>query len=414
MGKFKMINGVMVDTSKVNTSQVVPMAIVTTPEELAEVSMEYGSTVAIPTATAVAIEKYTDDPTFTAKFQQPGLNYEQMLDQLSVLFARYEVPIGLLAKLCALSDYSLSIVIDDSGSMGDPTDSLKSGAYTDFMKQYYKDICADLSKQMTRWEEEEDRLHLMIDFLAYIPTGPITVICMNRTDQFTLVRAGKTPQDFLNEGHSYIRRMFTKSPAGGTPTMRVMQQSLNNAVGLTSHYLFTDGVPKDCSTDDLGRYLAHRPNAQANPLTFVSCTNVDEEAEWMKEIEEIGPYMAEVDDYEAELREVRHDQGPTFPYSKGLWIMCLLVGALNPHDLDAMDDSRPFTKFTLENVMGRGLTPQEYSKYWSGHPKSREYDYNRFATEQRHAAELIKTDSVTRKSMRFMSGVSSIGKSLFG
>src|SRR6185436_5291894 len=130
MGKFKMINGVMVDTSKVQTAQVAPMAIVTTPDELAEVSSEFGQTFAIPVATAVAIENYTDDISFTSKFHQSGLNYEQMLDQLSALFAKYEVPIGLLAKLCALSDYNLSIVIDDSGSMNESTDSLKSGAYT--------------------------------------------------------------------------------------------------------------------------------------------------------------------------------------------------------------------------------------------------------------------------------------------
>jgi hypothetical protein len=402
MGKFRMVNGIMVDTSKVNTSQVAPMAIVTTPDELAEVSTEFGSTFAIPVATAVAIENYTDDVAFTSKFHQPGLNYEAMLDQLSALFAKYEVPIGLLAKLCELSDYNLSIVIDDSGSMNESTDSLVSGAY------------ADQKRQMTRWEEEEDRLHLMIDFLAYIPTGPILVTCMNRADQFNLTRDGKTPEQFLSEGHSYIRRMFTKPPGGGTPTMAVMRRTLTSAFGRTSHYLFTDGVPSDCSTDDLGRYLAQRPNAESNPLTFVSCTNVDSEAEWMKEIEEIGPFMAEVDDYEAELKEVRHDQGPTFPYSKGLWIMCLLVGAINPNDLDAMDDSRPFTKFTLDNILGRGLTPQEYIRYWQGHPKGKEYDYNRFATEQKHATDLIKSDSVTRKSKNFMSGISSIGKSMFG
>jgi hypothetical protein len=100
--------------------------------------------------------------------------------------------------------------------------------------------------------------------------------------------------------------------------------------------------------------------------------------------------------------------------------MCLLVGAINPNDLDAMDDSRPFTKFTLENVMGRGLTPQEYYRYWSEHPTSREYDYNRFATEQKHAADLIRVDSVTRKQTRyngsseFASGINSLGKILFG
>lgn len=45
-----MINGVMVDTSKVqtsHTSQTAPMAIITTPDELVEMSNEFGQTFTI-------------------------------------------------------------------------------------------------------------------------------------------------------------------------------------------------------------------------------------------------------------------------------------------------------------------------------------------------------------------------------
>lgn len=391
MGKYKMINGVLVDTTKTKTEVNSPMTIVTTPDELAELSQEYGSAMYIPTATVVALEQYTDNETFTDKFHRPGLDHEQMLDHLSSLFARYEVPIGLLSKLCELSNYNISIVIDDSGSMNEKTDSKKLDVYTEYMKQHFKRMGTETGS-MTRWEEEEDRLHLMIDFLAYIPTGPIKIVCMNRPIESILIRNNKTPEQFLSEGHECIRKMFMAPPSGGTPTMTVMKRALSSVSGPTCHYLFTDGVPSDCSTHDLGTFLAKRPDAHQNPLTFVSCTDVDSECQWMKEIEEVGPYMAEVDDYESELKEVRHDQGPTFPYSKGLWIICLLVGAINPYDLDAMDDSTPFTKYTLENIMGRSISSKEYEKYWFEHPQSKTYKsdtYSRFSTEQKHAAELV-------------------------
>jgi hypothetical protein len=337
------------------------------------------------------LKKYTDDPKFIDKFKTSGLDHEAMLDQLSTLFAKYEVPVGMLAKLSVLSEYNLNIIIDDSGSMCAQTDSLKLDAMSEHLKKQF----GTSRDKMTRWQEEEDRLHMMVDFLAYIPTGPIKVMCMNRSDTFTLVHDHKTPEQFAAEGHNAIASMFSRGPGGGTPTMAMMKKTFSEFTGPTMHYLFTDGVPSDCSTGQLAEYLKNRSNPQNNPLTLVSCTDEDSECEWMKEIEEIGPYMVEVDDYSDEREEVLHDQGPSFPYSRGFWIMCLLVGAINPNDLDAMDDSRPFTKYTLENLLGRPLTDVEYSKYWNEHPRAKEYQssYTRFCTEPKHATEILGVDT---------------------
>jgi hypothetical protein len=63
MGRFKFVNGQMLDTSKpaLPSSASVPMAIVATPDDLVEVSADYqaatGKPMVVPTATAVAIEK---------------------------------------------------------------------------------------------------------------------------------------------------------------------------------------------------------------------------------------------------------------------------------------------------------------------------------------------------------------------
>jgi hypothetical protein len=61
-------------------------------------------------------------------------------------------------------------------------------------------------------------------------------------------------------------------------------------------------------------------------------------------------------------------QGSVFPYSFGMWLISQLVGALNPHDLDAMDDCRPLSCFSMETVFGRRLSPEEYQLYWRKHP----------------------------------------------
>ena len=110
------------------------------------------------------------------------------------------------------------------------------------------------------------------------------------------------------------------------------------------------------------------------PLTLITCTDDDELAKWMKEVEEDKPkdkegkaiehYVAELDDFEDEKAEVLNDQGPAFPYSKGMWLISLLVAVINPDDLDAIDEDTPFSKMTLDNLLGVTTTPQEYKHYF--------------------------------------------------
>jgi len=79
--------------------------------------------------------------------------------------------------------------------------------------------------------------------------------------------------------------------------------------------------------------IINRERPHLNPITFVSCTDATDQVEWMKKLEEKAPFCSESDDYDEELKEVRGDQGESFPYSKGLYLICLLTAAMHPHDL---------------------------------------------------------------------------------
>ena len=86
----------------------------------------------------------------------------------------------------------------------------------------------------------------------------------------------------------------------------------------------------------------------------------------MKELEEVALFCAEFDDYEAEKKEVKSDQGQVFPYSRGFYLVGSLVAAMNPDDLDAMDESIPFTHTTINNILGLQYSDLEYDKYFQG------------------------------------------------
>ena len=51
---------------------------------------------------------------------------------------------------------------------------------------------------------------------------------------------------------------------------------------------------------------------------------------------------------------------------KGFHLIGQLVGAMCPDDLDAMDESVPLTKWTLDNLLGVQNTPEDYRRYFDG------------------------------------------------
>jgi hypothetical protein len=53
-------------------------------------------------------------------------------------------------------------------------------------------------------------------------------------------------------------------------------------------------------------------------------------------------------------------------------LICQLVAAMNPDDLDAMDESIPFTKFTLDNLLGIVSNDESYQHYFDHYVKAQQ------------------------------------------
>ncbi|OGT42039.1 MAG: hypothetical protein A3F13_00825 [Gammaproteobacteria bacterium RIFCSPHIGHO2_12_FULL_40_19] len=340
------------------------LTIVTSPDDAIDASALLKQPV--PASTAATIEIIQDEAIISQLNVNDG---SVLLDGLSKIFAQHEVPVGLLNKLLMLNDYALNFKIDDSGSMQNTTDSTVKDASSRHMMEKFAKAQRRSDSSMTRWEEAEDRLHVFIEMLAYVPSGPITFTFLNRQDTLVLDRTNKkTPEQFLADAHEKISALFVIQPSGNTPMLRNLKNMFAQSSKKTMHYVLTDGVPSDGTAKDVAKLVLERTNPQDNPLTFLSCTNEDSQAEWMKNIEEIAPFTAELDDFGDERKEVLKDQGSTFPYSKGFWLLGNLVAAINPDDLDALDESAPFTMGTMENLMGRALSQQEYDAYFGQHP----------------------------------------------
>jgi hypothetical protein len=286
-----------------------------------------------------------------------GLDSDDIIDELGTVMAKYEVPIGLAKKLIELSTFdALEFIIDDSGSMTEPTDSTDANG-----------------NPRTRKDEALSRLLEMVEVLSYIKLPPIRFRFLNHNNAqvcLELVRHGEKPKDYFERAKAEINKMWGQ-PAWRyrTPMCEALEKSFNEGIGKRiSRYVFGDGVPNnpEVSIPKMQRMLMDRNGAKDNPTTFMSCTNVDADVEWMKTLEEKAAYCSESDDYSDELKEVRKDQGECFPYTKGFYVICELVAALNPNDLDLMDESIPFTKQTFDALQGYISTIEAFLKYFEG------------------------------------------------
>jgi hypothetical protein len=326
---------------------------VCTINDIADQNASGGAQIQMAQAAEVAIDMMQDQSTLQHYSQ--GVGSGELVDGLGEIFQRYEVPVGLMSKILELSteQMHLEFLIDDSGSMGTIDAVLTTG------------------QKCSRWAEAQERLMILMEILAYVPVASIRIQFLNRPTVIQLTHHGFTPQTFKQNAAVQLQQAFQAKPSGLTPVAKNLNDIFARAMtrpAKTCVYLFFDGAPSEGK--QATEQLLLRRNAAKIPFTFVTCTGRDEDVEWAKEIEEkpmpdgSPSFMAELDDFVTERKEVLHDQGEGIPYSFGFYLVCHLVAAINPTDLDALDESVPFTKRTMDNLMGRTLSGEEYGQYF--------------------------------------------------
>ncbi|MDR3492143.1 MAG: hypothetical protein P4M12_08915 [Gammaproteobacteria bacterium] len=331
---------------------------------------------------------------YVAKFKAQDVDSGVLIDGLTKLFGQYEIPIGLMSKLTDFQDVRMHFKIDDSGSMTEKSNLSLCDAspYTqNLLKGQHPET------KLTRWQEAEDRLHTYIDLLAYVPTGEIVLSNFDSLDrhnrlvkspEITLDRNGKSPDQFSLAAHIAIRQFFNRKPCLNTPIFLNMTNMINMSDEIhakselrTSNYLLTDGIPSGGVAEiTQAKNLLQTRKLTSNPFTFLGCSNNPLDYKWTHEVSEIAPFSAAIPDFKDEKKIVLDVQGKVFPYTRGLWLLCSLAAALNRDDLFAINQDLPLTKLTIENVLGRSLTDNEYKYYFECHPCGRTFspDYMLF------------------------------------
>ena len=128
----------------------------------------------------------------------------------------------------------------------------------------------------------------MLDIIAYVPTQEITIGFLNAKQKIKLSHQGKTIEQFQVDAHAAVVQAFSSIDVKyKTPTHRELSKAFAEASrhsSPTMHYFMTDGVPSDQPVEAVASLIQNRAEPHKNPLTLMSCTNEDQEVEWMKEV----------------------------------------------------------------------------------------------------------------------------------
>jgi hypothetical protein len=210
---------------------------------------------------------------------------------------------GILRLIVATAPYDRVWLLDDSGSM-------------DYANSTWYDALDGFKKKTTkRFEELRNRLHLAVVGFAYLPANEKLVLqFLNRTNVLNFCRGEYTPEQYIQYMHSEIDKAFAMNANGSTPIFKKLT-ALYDFPQPTHITLFCDGEP-DNGAAAVSNLILKR-NAENFPTTLVSISDDDKALKWMKDADENGKRIAELDDIISELGEIiaAHGIGITYLFT---------------------------------------------------------------------------------------------------
>jgi len=381
-------------TTVANPSEA--LAVLSSTTDVMELQEKNNYQVTMSDASISSMEMMMGDVGFAQAFNASSIDSNQVMDDLTRTFARYEIPIGMINKLLALMEYKMKFRLDNSASMNEPTEVIRKNAISDELKNRFKANNSG-ERTMTRWLELEDLLHVYMDILAYIPTKPITLTFLNGTQTIQLTHDNMTPDQFKANAHQKISDAFARGAAGCTPAYDRLNADFQAAsTDKTMIFFGGDGDDDNHSDSDMVNLITNRNNPENCPLTLLMCNK--NKVAWMDKADKAERRDGQenlvntMDDFKSEREQVLNAQGPVVPYNQGWYIIAGLVGCINPHDLDALDENLPFTKFTIDNLMGYVIPEMDYRRYWAKNMNANLLVpdlYSQFANERVFASNIV-------------------------
>lgn len=221
---------------------------------------------------------------------------------------KYEMDPDFAGDLPIISEYHLSFIVDDSGSMSTLTKARES-----------------------RWQELGRTFNDFITLASLFAKG--------------------ADVDFLNSGSfmdippDRLRALFAeREPSSGTALCTTLTKVLNraktryrNGGGRTCIIIGTDGEPSDGTVTDLLNIINDRSlrDPAVMPIMFLACSDDEHSIGYLNEIDRLAQSVDVCDDFTSEKNEIYAASGRIITY--GDYLVKCLLGSIVPR-YDAFDE----------------------------------------------------------------------------
>jgi hypothetical protein len=291
-------------------------------------------------------------PAYNAEYPPPSMQYQSQqqgfnpvkihiqrsaTDALQDFATRNELGPNLRASLEKLRRFNISIIADSSGSMN---------------KKLKNDIVnPKTGTYKTRWDELNETLHELLFLITQVDKDGCDVDFLDgRTFENVTVPTQELEDAFLVEPHG---RTPLKSTLERVMRRQAAKAKTTGEYKPTLYLIFTDGCPSkdNCvnfedDSEAVKSLIINRNDKFNNPITFIITTDDDDEVEWLSKWEQDiintdtddpndtkNIYGMQdnkvdcVDDYLSERQEVRKAQGSSFTFTKGMYLVKILLGS---------------------------------------------------------------------------------------
>jgi hypothetical protein len=238
--------------------------------------------------------------------------------RLKDFFTKYEISPYIQEDIDEVRKYDITMIIDDSGSMLEPSSYLSFETNTFVTK--------------TRWDEARETVNVVTKLAVLLDDDGIDVRTLNIDTVHT---------NIVNK--EQIASIFNNTPNGRTPLTRVLREVMNTPSKKPKLILIvTDGEPNDdngySDCDNFYHLLASR-NAELNRIAILACTTSAQQMEWLNKIDKITRHVDVIDDFLTEREQILKVQGHDFSYSHGDHVLKMLLGPILQR-YDDLDEKR--------------------------------------------------------------------------
>jgi len=236
----------------------------------------------------------------------------ELIQRLYIIAARYEIQDEFIKAIKMLYNIEIVILIDDSGSMNEQSDSPPtSHPYTPF----------------SRWNEAE-RIFEHVMFIA-------TALNPNGIDLFFLNRQSYTNIRNIEQ----IKDIFKTGPSGYTPLITAFNNILLHKANIIKErkllvMIITDGEPTDYGSKSINEFKKCLQSKPDNVyVSIIACTGDKRIMKYLNDFDN-NPLIKNFDvndDYENEKIEVLAAQDKDFRFSFGDYIVKCMLGSSNKY-----------------------------------------------------------------------------------